>query len=62
MFIRLIELLIHLADNPSESYMLIYHPDPNELSSLKLKTLVGDGGTPVFLFPLLQVQNEALTE
>ena len=52
MFISLIELLIHLTDNTSKSYMLIYHPDPSELSSFNLKMLVGGERTPTLPFPL----------
>lgn len=40
MFISLIELLIHFNDTTSKSYVLIYHPDSNELSSLNLDMLV----------------------
>lgn len=52
MFVSLTELLIHLTDNTSKSYMLIYHSDTNDLSSLNLKMLVGDECTPILLFPL----------
>lgn len=52
MFISLIKLLIHLTGNTSKSYELIYHPDPNELTSLNLKMVMGGESAPTLLFTL----------